>query len=172
MSTPIAPHFLASESGLNTSPASALFHVIPVPLERSVSYGKGTQGGPAAILEASQQLESWDGRSLPVELGIHTTDVIDCSGEIEQVLQRIRKQTAVALETGKIPVLLGGEHMRLCPGARAAKRLELGQQRGVDDHRQGRFQLSAALGAHVSAALIAMYSCGTSILSGIRRGRM
>ncbi|PKN63832.1 MAG: agmatinase [Deltaproteobacteria bacterium HGW-Deltaproteobacteria-15] len=110
MSTPIAPHFLASELGLNTSPASALFHVIPVPLERSVSYGKGTQGGPAAILEASQQLESWDGRSIPLELGIHTAHFIDCSGEIEQVLERIRQQTAVTLETGKIPVLLGGEH--------------------------------------------------------------
>jgi agmatinase len=105
-----APDFLASELGLNNSPDSALFHVIPVPLERSVSYGTGTQEGPAAILEASQQLESWDGRSSPVELGIHTTDFIDCSGEIEQVLQRIGKRTAVPLETGKIPVLLGGEH--------------------------------------------------------------
>jgi agmatinase len=105
-----APDFLASELGLNNLQDSALFHVIPVPLERSVSYGKGTQEGPAAILEASQQLESWDGRSSPVELGIHTTAFIDCSGEIEQVLQRIGQQTGMALETGKIPVLLGGEH--------------------------------------------------------------
>jgi len=110
MSTRAAPDFLASELELDNSPDSALFHVIPVPLERSVSYGKGTQEGPRAILEASQQLESWDGRSIPVELGIHTTDFIDCSGEIEQVLERIRKKTRVALDTGKIPVLLGGEH--------------------------------------------------------------
>ena len=110
MSRPASPDFLASELGLNHSPDTALFHVIPVPLERSVSYGRGTEDGPAAILEASQQLESWDGRSTPVDLGIHTTAFIDCSGEIEQVLQRIRNQTAVALESGKIPVLLGGEH--------------------------------------------------------------
>jgi agmatinase len=110
MGTKVAPDFLASELREKTSPDSALFHVIPVPLERSVSYGKGTQDGPAAILEASQQLEAWDGRSTPLELGIHTTDFVDCSGELQQVLQRVRQRTAVALETGKIPVLLGGEH--------------------------------------------------------------
>ena len=103
MSRPAAPDFLASELGEKNSPDSALFHVIPVPLERSVSYGSGTQDGPAAILDASQQLEAWDGRSTPLELGIHTTDFMDCSGEIRQVLQRIRQQTAVALEAGKIP---------------------------------------------------------------------
>ncbi|MEW6667614.1 MAG: agmatinase [Thermodesulfobacteriota bacterium] len=110
MSTPAAPDFLASEMGEKASPDSALFHVIPAPLERSVSYGKGTKHGPAAILDASQQLEAWDGRSTPLELGIHTTGFIDCSGEIEQVLQRIRRQTALTLGAGKIPVLLGGEH--------------------------------------------------------------
>ena len=110
MSTPAAPDFLASDLGEKNSPDSALFHVIPVPLERSVSYGKGTQDGPAAILEASQQLEAWDGRSTPLELGIHTTDFIDCSGKLRQVLQRVRQHTGRALESGKIPVLLGGEH--------------------------------------------------------------
>lgn len=110
MKRPVTPDFLASELGEKIAPDSALFHVIPAPLERSVSYGSGTKDGPSAILEASQQLEAWDGRSIPLELGIHTTGFIDCSGEIEQVLQRIRKQSAVALETGKIPVLLGGEH--------------------------------------------------------------
>ncbi|MBN1107104.1 MAG: agmatinase [Deltaproteobacteria bacterium] len=110
MRRPAAPDFLASELGKEHSPDSALFHVIPVPLEQSVSFGSGTQEGPAAILEASQQLEAWDGRSTPLELGIHTTAFIDCSGEIEQVLQRIRQNTLAALETGKIPVILGGEH--------------------------------------------------------------
>jgi len=110
MSTKAAPDFLASEQGMESSPDSALFHVIPVPLERSVTYGTGTKEGPRAILDASQQLESWDGRSSPVELGVHTTGFIDCSGEIEQVLDLIEEQTGKALRAGKIPVLLGGEH--------------------------------------------------------------
>ena len=36
-----------------SGPSDALFRVIPVPLEQSVSYGGGTAGGPAAILAAS-----------------------------------------------------------------------------------------------------------------------
>ena len=32
-------------------------YVIPVPVERSVSYGKGTGRAPAALLAASMQIE-------------------------------------------------------------------------------------------------------------------
>ena len=31
----------------------AKFHVLPVPLEKTVSYGKGTSMGPQAIINAS-----------------------------------------------------------------------------------------------------------------------
>lgn len=63
-------HFLASEYE-PARPEQAAFHIIPVPLEQSVSYGGGTAHGPAAILSASQQLEAWErhqrsGRSGPV----------------------------------------------------------------------------------------------------------
>jgi agmatinase len=34
--------------------------LLPLPFEGTVSYGKGTAGGPAAILEASRQVETWD----------------------------------------------------------------------------------------------------------------
>ena len=103
------PDFLASELE-NRSFNESLFHVIPAPFEQSVSYGAGTQNGPRAILEASQQLEAWDGTSKPLELGIHTTDFLDCSGSAETVLENIEQRTTVTLEAGKIPVLLGGEH--------------------------------------------------------------
>ncbi|MEZ4551415.1 MAG: hypothetical protein R2874_13335 [Desulfobacterales bacterium] len=43
-----------------------------VPYERSVSYGTGTAKGPEAILESSQQLELFDGTSIPAEHGIYT----------------------------------------------------------------------------------------------------
>jgi agmatinase len=109
MRTPAVPDFLASEL-LDRTFSSSLFNVIPVPLEQSVSYGSGTLNGPRAILEASQQLEAWDGESMPLELGIHTSPFVDCSGAVEDVLQRIAGQTAATLDAGKIPVLLGGEH--------------------------------------------------------------
>ena len=64
----------------------ALFHVIPVPYEASVSYGGGTAAGPQAIIHASDQLETFDGVSEPCELGIHTHAAVDCRGEAADVL--------------------------------------------------------------------------------------
>lgn len=97
---------------------SAFFQLIPAPLEATVSYGGGTAKGPAAILEASDQLELWDGESVPAKLGIYTHPSIDCSTKIaatsdEQMpvaLLRIRESVANVLNRGKMPVLLGGEH--------------------------------------------------------------
>ena len=49
--------FLSSEYE-PARPEKAAFHIIPVPLEQSVSYGGGTARGPAAILAASQDRKS------------------------------------------------------------------------------------------------------------------
>ena len=103
------PDFLASECERRSADEST-FHLIPVPMEQTVSYAGGTKGGPAAILHASQQLEDWDGRSCPLELGIHTRPFVDCEGTPETVLARIKAATAEVLAAGKIPVVLGGEH--------------------------------------------------------------
>ncbi|CCK78277.1 agmatinase [Desulfobacula toluolica] len=103
------PDFIESEKG-NRQADKSLFHVIPAPLEASVSYGSGTADGPRAILEASQQLEAWDGESVPLESGIHTTATVDCTGNIQQVLSRIEARVEKSISMGAIPVLLGGEH--------------------------------------------------------------
>lgn len=102
-------HFLSSEFP-QSGTSEALFHVIPVPLEKSVSYGAGTAKGPEAIVEASYQLEAFDGVSCPGELGIHTTAPVDCSGEVGACLANIRAACTPVYEAGNIPVLLGGEH--------------------------------------------------------------
>jgi len=101
--------FLASEYP-QAAPEKARFHIIPVPLERTVSYGGGTSHGPAALLEASQQLEAWDGISAPGTLGFHTQQPVDCSGSIESIQERITAACASALSCGAVPVVLGGEH--------------------------------------------------------------
>ncbi len=104
------PAFLASEISGQT-PEQAFFHVIPVPFEASVSYGVGTARGPAAILEASQQLETYDGFSCPCDLGIYTTDPVDCNGDAKTVIDAIQKAVTQILSYGdKFPLLLGGEH--------------------------------------------------------------
>lgn len=101
--------FLASELA-PCAPEEALFHILPVPFEASVSYGGGTQNGPDAILEASDQLELWDGESIPARLGIHTCPSIDCHGGVQQVLERIEHAVHSILDHKGLPVLLGGEH--------------------------------------------------------------
>ena len=92
------------------APEQARFHVLPVPYEKTVSYGHGTASGPAAIIGASGQLERWDGASDPGAEGIYTWPAIDCSGEPKRVIADIAAAVARILALGKMPVVLGGEH--------------------------------------------------------------
>ena len=103
------PSFLESDMP-PVSPEEAMFHVIPVPYERTVSYGGGTADGPAAILHASGQLEVYDGTSRPAEHGIYTSNPVSCSGNTETVLHEIVSMTRQACAVGAVPVVLGGEH--------------------------------------------------------------
>jgi len=116
----VAPPFLASEYP-PAAPEDALFHIIPAPLERTVSYGRGAAGGPEAILEASQQLEAWDGYSCPGALGIHTAPTVDCGGDIETALGHIAQSIRGALVHNALPILLGGEHSATLGALRALK---------------------------------------------------
>jgi len=88
----------------------ARFHVLPVPYEKTVSYGNGTARGPSAIIAASSQLERWDGASDPGAEGIYTWPAVDCSREPERVLEDIALAVRKILEMNKLPVVLGGEH--------------------------------------------------------------
>jgi agmatinase len=88
----------------------AAFAVLPVPYEKTVSYGSGTAQGPGAILAASEQLETWDGQSNPSELGIHTCDEINCEADADQVIEEIARAVKRILDAGSMPVVLGGEH--------------------------------------------------------------
>lgn len=90
--------------------ATARFRVIPVPLERTVSYGAGTANGPAALLAASVELERlWRGGE-PCARGIVTEGAVECGGEMPDVMARIAARTQAAVAAGRVPVVLGGEH--------------------------------------------------------------
>jgi agmatinase len=103
------PIFLGSEIDQPDIDA-AKFHVLPVPFEKSVSYGGGTNEGPSAILKASWQLEQWDGKSKPCDEGIYTHEVVDCNVSPEQVIENIAIATENIVKKGGMPVVLGGEH--------------------------------------------------------------
>ncbi len=97
-------------------PENALFHIIPVPCEKTVSYGEGAAKGPRAILDASLQLELFDGISIPADHGIYTHPPVDCNGTMNRILENISQTVSKVLTMGKLPVLLGGEHS-ITPGA-------------------------------------------------------
>jgi agmatinase len=104
-----SPHFLASEIN-NCDIQQAAFSILPVPYEHTVSYGDGTAKGPAAIIDASSQLETWDGYSNPSQAGIHTCIAVDCSTTPQQVINNIAQSVKKILVAGSMPVVLGGEH--------------------------------------------------------------
>ena len=72
----------------------AKFHVLPVPLEKTVSYGSGTRGGPASIIESSHELERLVNGIEPCKAGIFTHDALNCEGDHSQVLEKLRNWTA------------------------------------------------------------------------------
>lgn len=91
----------------------AAYVILPVPYERTTSYMKGTEFGPQAIIEASEQLESFDDELgiEPYRAGIHTappTDILNDSPERQNEIIYQRWHELVA--TGKTIGMLGGEH--------------------------------------------------------------
>ncbi len=61
--------------GLPHSPEEANVVLLPVPFEATTSYGGGTSMGPAAVLEASRQVDLYDGETgRPYERGIALLD--------------------------------------------------------------------------------------------------
>lgn len=91
---------------------SAQVVIVPVPLEKTVSYLSGTRLGPRRILDASAQVELYEPEfaSSPYETGIHTTGSFPCNGRLPLVLEQLTRYTGSLLDDGKTPVLLGGEH--------------------------------------------------------------
>lgn len=95
-------------------PEGSRVHVLPVPLEETVSYGGGTRRGPQAIIEASKQVELFDrrfGGEPALVYGIHTLPPVPVEpGPLEAILDRLQAAAAQIRRAGKLPVVLGGEH--------------------------------------------------------------
>jgi len=92
------------------------FIIIPVPHEVSTSYGKGTKNGPAAILEASKQVETFD-----LELHQETYQKVGIFTHPNVKLSKLKATTYKVLKDKKIPIILGGEHSISSVAVNAAK---------------------------------------------------
>lgn len=91
----------------------ALFVVIPVPYDLTSTYQPGSRRGPAAIIEASTNMELYD-EELKKETyiaGIHTMLplTVDARGP-RQMVGAVRRKISRIVSMNKIPVMLGGEH--------------------------------------------------------------
>lgn len=86
---------------------------LPAPLEKTVTYGKGTSKGPRAIIAASQEIEHYDIalKCVPIEtFGIHTLPELPMPANIQSCLDLITFEVAKIVKQNKFPLVLGGEH--------------------------------------------------------------
>ncbi len=79
--------------------------ILPVPFERTTSYGKGTKNGPNAILKASQEVELYNS-----EYGDEIQDLVKIATvkPVSSNFQAISMASAKHLD--KFLISLGGEH--------------------------------------------------------------
>ena len=88
--------------------------ILPAPLEKTVSYGKGTCRAPEEILKASYYLEFYDEeleRELCLEKGICTLTPLKLSHmNHENALKLIESNVKELLDLKKFVVTIGGEH--------------------------------------------------------------
>ena len=124
MDTPGA-NFLGIEMP-SSRPADAEAVIVPIPFERTVSYGRGTAAGPRAILEASTQVEFYDevaGDEPGAALTIATLPpVLADDGEFGAAIDTFEAAVRPHLAAGQFTVALGGEHSLTTGPVRAAQR--------------------------------------------------
>jgi agmatinase len=97
---PDAPGLGDGLYGLPSDAEGALFQVIPVPWEATASYGRGTRGGPAAVLAASAQVDLEDTEYGPIwERGIAWLPVHD---EIAAAMEEVEGDALAVIAAGGV----------------------------------------------------------------------
>jgi len=105
-------------------PATAAIAVLPVPYDRTSTWKKGADLGPAAIIEASHQVEWYDipTRTEVYRRGIATLEPVVCDEGPEVLADLVDERVTGLLKSGVLPVVLGGEHSVSIGAIRAAAR--------------------------------------------------
>jgi len=109
----IKDNFLAIDKQYSTFNNSKIA-ILPVPYEKTTSYGKGTAKGPEAILKASSYVEFFDdetGKEVCFEQGIAAIKPLKFGKRSgKKALNLIYKNVKSLIDAGKFVVTLGGEH--------------------------------------------------------------
>ena len=108
----------------NAAPGKASAILLPLPFEGTVSYGGGTAGGPAAVLEASRQIETLDeetGLELARLIFHWADDVIPGENQLPgSYLDRVLEAAKIAHLNEALVIGVGGEHSVTTPLVLAA----------------------------------------------------
>ncbi|MEW5955064.1 MAG: agmatinase [Candidatus Micrarchaeota archaeon] len=104
--------------------AGARIAVLPVAYEGTASYAYGAAQGPAAIIDASKELESYDDETAtePDSLGIATLEELRPPSDPEKAVGAVQKAVEKIFASDKFPVVIGGEHSISVGTVRAAKK--------------------------------------------------
>lgn len=107
-SHPAAPNFL----GVSPPDHDPTVVILPVPYDATSTWRKGADRGPAALLEASGEVELFDmpTGTEPYRAGIVTRDPIEHDGDPETLAEVVESMVAGELAAGRLPIVLGGEH--------------------------------------------------------------
>jgi agmatinase len=122
--TELAPNFAGVGSRSSSDPGKARVVIVQAPYEGSVSYGAGTSRGPAAILEASRQVETHDD-----ETGVDLEGLSFALGPTvppgergpREYAEAVRAAVAEVVAAGRVPFVLGGEHSVTIGAVRAVR---------------------------------------------------
>ena len=91
--------------------------ILPIPYEKTTTYVKGAAKGPAAILDASRNMELYD-EELDKEIsevGICTLNELKIEEKPELMINIVYENVKKLISEGKFPVVIGGEHS-ITPG--------------------------------------------------------
>ncbi|NRA74131.1 MAG: agmatinase [Rickettsiales bacterium] len=85
--------------------------ILPIPFDKTASWGKGAAEGPQAIIEASQYLELYDieSNSEPYKEGIFTAKPVIANSS-KTMIDEGHKKTLSFLQDNKFVITLGGDH--------------------------------------------------------------
>ncbi len=115
---PVVPYNFGGLEGDPHTLEQAKAVILPVPFERTTSYGAGTKAGPGEIIAASRQVELYD-EELGVEtcdVGIHTLPAMESPyPSTEEAFAEMRQTAQWLADAGKFFVALGGEHALTTP---------------------------------------------------------
>ncbi|MBI3872925.1 MAG: arginase family protein, partial [candidate division Zixibacteria bacterium] len=87
--------------------------IVPVAYDATTSYKSGTKYGPAAIIAASREVETYDPatRQDIGSIGIATVEEIEAEADgPKAMIDTVERAIASHLSKGKFCVMLGGEH--------------------------------------------------------------